>query len=200
MGLDLTLCMADWARWGEVPVERRIDALTDALWQAECEDDDHRNGPPRRSEPAWCAEYVFRTTTGSYRPHSRAGDAWDDLRPLVEAPLRAAMDTFLDGLIWDSDPADDPALTGGGGFLPPGDDPWRPRVLLVCPPTALPDKARAWQRAEPRLAELRGPFAAECEGWAGRPATFEEFTALLREWGEATTEAARRGWGLVGLP
>ncbi|MEV6583268.1 hypothetical protein AB0M92_34495 [Streptomyces sp. NPDC051582] len=40
------------------------------------------------------------------------------------------------------------------------------------------------------------PFAAECEGWAGRPDTFEDFTALLREWGDVTTEAARRGWGL----
>ncbi|MET9657520.1 hypothetical protein [Streptomyces sp. NPDC006510] len=50
------------------------------------------------------------------------------------------------------------------------------------------------------MTELRGPFAAECESWAGRPDTFEGFIALLREWGDVTTEAARRSWGLVGLP
>lgn len=61
-------------------------------------------------------------------------------------------------------------------------------------------KARAWERGEPFLEELSGPFAAECEGWAGRPDTFEGFVALLREWGAVVAEAARRGWGLVGLP
>ncbi|UUU38152.1 hypothetical protein [Streptomyces sp. NBC_00162] len=114
--------------------------------------------------------------------------------------MRQAMDTFLVGLIWDADPADDPALTGGVGFFPPATDRWRPGVLLVCPPEAVPGKARAWARVESRLEELREPFAAECEGWAGRPDTFEAFTTLLREWGEVTTAAASRGWGLVGLP
>jgi hypothetical protein len=51
-----------------------------------------------------------------------------------------------------------------------------------------------------KLAELRSAFAAECEGWAGRLDTFEEFTTLLHEWGDVVTEAARRSWGLVGLP
>ncbi|MFE7395090.1 hypothetical protein [Streptomyces sp. NPDC057582] len=32
---------------------------------------------------------------------------------------------------------------------------------------------------ESHLEELREPFAAECEGWAGRPDTFEDFTALF---------------------
>ncbi|GHI40410.1 hypothetical protein Sviol_48180 [Streptomyces violascens] len=50
------------------------------------------------------------------------------------------------------------------------------------------------------LEELRSAFAAECEGWAGRPDTFEEFTTLLHEWGDVVTEAARRGRGPVGLP
>lgn len=108
------------------------------------------------------------------------------------------MDTFLVGLIWDADPADDPALTGGEGFLPPATDGGLLRVLLVCPPEAVPGKARAWGRVESHLEELREPFAAECEGWAGRPDTFEDFTALLCEWGDVTTEAARHGWGLGG--
>lgn len=99
-----------------------------------------------------------------------------------------------------ADPADDPALTGGGGFLPSAADRRHPSLLLVCPPEVAPGKALAWARAESRLEELRQPFAAECQSWAGRPDSFEDFTALLREWGTVTTEAAHRGWGLVGLP
>lgn len=206
MGLDLTLFMADWKHLSAMPVEARTKALQDAVWSSELDGEDHRGTlgggwtwlPDQES--AWCAEYDFFTTTGAYRPHARAGDAWDDIRPLVDALVREAMDTFLADLIWDADPADDPALSGGGGFLPPATDRWHPRVLLVCPPEALPGKAHAWTRVESRLEELREPFAAECEGWAGRPDTFEDFTALLREWGAVTAEAALRGWGLVGLP
>ncbi|MFI9310924.1 hypothetical protein [Streptomyces triculaminicus] len=144
--------------------------------------------------------YEFFTTTGAYRPHAHAGDAWDDMRLLVDAPAREAMDALLGGLIWDEDPADDPALSGAGGFFPPATNRGRMPVLLVCPPEAVEGQARAWERVGPRLEVLREPFAAECAGWAGRPDTFEDFTALLREWGDVITEAARRGWGLVGLP
>ncbi|MFH9133506.1 hypothetical protein [Streptomyces sp. NPDC017524] len=105
------------------------------------------------------------------------------------------MDTFLNGLLRDADPAS----SGGGAFFPT-DSADRRHVLLACPPEAVSAKARAWERTKPLLEELRAPFAAECEGWAGRPDTFEGFVALLREWGEVTTTAARRGWGLVGLP
>lgn len=122
------------------------------------------------SGAAWCAEYNFFTTTGAYSPHARAGDAWADIRLLVDASVREAMDTLLAGLIWGADPADDPALTGGGGFFPPSTGRGLPHVLLVCPPEAVPGKARAWQQVEPHLEKLREPFAAECEGWAGRPA------------------------------
>lgn len=206
MGLGLTLFMADWKYLSAVPVENRVRALDDAAWLPELEDEYQGGGrgdgwlwPPDRGS-AWCAEYSFFTTTGAYSPHARAGEAWADVRLLVDAFVRQAMDTFLVGLIWDADPADDPALTGGVGFFPPATDRWRPGVLLVCPPEAVPGKARAWARVESRLEELREPFAAECEGWAGRPDTFEAFTTLLREWGEVTTAAASRGWGLVGLP
>ncbi|MEU8438557.1 hypothetical protein AB0F18_37855 [Streptomyces sp. NPDC029216] len=207
MGLDLSLFMADWSRLRALPVEDRIEALQDATWPPDTEDDGrgHRPSdgwwwPPGTGAAAWCAEYEFLTTTGSYRPHARAGDAWADLRPLAEASVREAMDAFLDGLIWDADPDADPALTGGRGILPPVTDPLHPHLLLVCPPEAVRAKAPAWERVRPRLEALREPFAAECAGWAGRPDTFEDFTALLREWGEVATEAAGRGWGLVGLP
>ncbi|MFI6689056.1 hypothetical protein [Streptomyces sp. NPDC050485] len=206
MGLDLTLCMADWGQLREIPVEDHIQALDEAIWPAGLDYDGYdalgsAEGwvwPPGQ-DPVWCAEYRFCCTSGSYKPHSRAGDGWDDMRVLVDVPLRDSMDRFLNGLIWDEDPARDPALTGGGGFFPSATDPRRPRLLLVCPPEAAPGKARAWEWAAPRLEQLNGPFAAECEGWAGRPDTFDEFAALLREWGDVVTETARRGWGLIGL-
>lgn len=123
------------------------------------------------------------------------------MRPFVDASVREAVDSFLGGLIWDADQVDVPAASGGeGGVFPPAGDRVHPNVLLVCLPEAVAGKARAWERVEPGLEGLRGPFAVECEGWAGRPDTFEGFVALLREWGGVVTEAARRGWGLVGLP
>ncbi|MEV5139967.1 hypothetical protein AB0K71_30800 [Streptomyces syringium] len=208
MGLDLTLFMTDWERLSAIPVENRVQALDDTTWSPELDDEYLRYGPaggwlwppdPDRGS-AWCAEYNFFTTTGAYSPHARAGDAWADIRLLVDASAREAMDTLLVGLIWGADPADDPALTGGGGFFPPSTGRGLPHVLLVRPPEAVPGKARAWQQVEPHLKKLREPFAAECEGWAGRPNTFEDFTALLREWGDVTTDTTHRGWGLVGLP
>ncbi|MEV6682106.1 hypothetical protein AB0N09_35360 [Streptomyces erythrochromogenes] len=198
MGLSLTLFVADWKHLDALPVGDRIRALDEEYQKGEavCEEGTR----PSAHGAVWCAAYDFRSTTGAFGPHARAGDAWDDMRPLVDASLRDALDAFLAGLIWDEDPADDPALSGGGGFFPPPADRWHTSVLVVCPPEALPGKARAWARVESRLDELREAFAAECAGWAGRPDTFEDFTELLREWGDVTTEAARRGWGLVGLP
>ncbi|MGW2183824.1 hypothetical protein ACWCXX_38735 [Streptomyces sp. NPDC001732] len=206
MGRDLTLFMVDWEQLSAIPVESRTGRLDDMAWPWELGDvydSRHERAHgwlwPPGSAPAWCAVYSFFTTTSAYIPHVRAGVAWADIRPLVEAPAREAMDSFLGGLIWDADQVDESAANGGGVF-PPAADRWHPHVLLVCLPEAVADKARAWERAEPCLEELSGPFAVECEGWAGRPDTFEDFVALLREWGGVVTEAARRGWGLVGLP
>ncbi|MFE2523357.1 hypothetical protein ACFXEL_03905 [Streptomyces sp. NPDC059382] len=77
---------------------------------------------------------------------------------------------------------------------------WRPRVLLLSAPDEVSELVRSWQVAAPRLEELRGPFEAEAAGWAGRPAGYDAAAALLREWGDVTTEAGARGWGLLGLP
>ncbi|WP_306471550.1 hypothetical protein [Streptomyces sp. ms115] len=203
MGMDLTLFMVDWGRLGTAPVEDRIGLLEDMAWPwaPEGSYDPGRARAdgwlwPPGPEPAWCAGYSFFTTNGAHAPHVHAGSAWADMRSLVDASVREPMDTFLDGLVRDAGPA----FAAGGGLFPPAVDPWHRRVLLACPPDALPGKAGAWERVEPRLEELRAPFAAECEGWAGRPDTFEDFIALLREWGDVTTTAAHRGWGLVGLP
>ncbi|MFB8140784.1 hypothetical protein [Streptomyces parvus] len=192
MGMDLTLFMVDWGWLGAVPAESRIELLEDAAWPEGLDDSyDLSRGRaggwlrPPGPGAAWCAEYAFSTTTGAHAPHARAGAAWGDLRLLVDASVREPMDTFLDGLLRNVDRA--------------SADRWHRHVLLACPPDVLPGKVRAWERLESRLEDLRAPFAAECEGWAGRPDTFEDFIALLREWGGVTAAAARRGWGLVGL-
>ncbi|MFI5653428.1 hypothetical protein ACIA71_19635 [Streptomyces anulatus] len=172
MGRDLTVFMLDWGQLGAIPVESRIGRLDDMAWPWELDDVD--NG-------------------GYERAHG-----W--LRPLVDASVREVVDSFLGGLIWDADQADVPAASGGGEVFPPATDRLHPNVLLACSPEAAAGKARAWERVEPSLEGLRGPFAVECEGWAGRPDTYEGFVALLRAWGGVVKEAARRGWGLVGLP
>ncbi|MFH9756004.1 hypothetical protein [Streptomyces griseus] len=205
MGRDLTLLMADWGWLGAVPAESRIELLEDAVWPSGTDvpyevghgRDDGWSRPPGPGS-RWCAVYGFSTTTGAHAPHARADAAWADLRSLVDASVREPMDAFLDGLLRNVDQASG----GGREFFPPASaDRWHRHVLLACPPEVLPGKARAWERLEPRLEELRGPFTAACEGWAGRPDTFEDFVALLREWGDVTgAAAAHRGWGLVGLP
>ncbi|MEU7260668.1 hypothetical protein AB0B21_33400 [Streptomyces rimosus] len=106
----------------------------------------------------------------------------------------------MEDLIWDRNPDESVMLTGADGFFPPAAERRKPRLLLVCPPVKMPGKAAVWKRAALRLEELRGPFAAECEGWAGRPDNFGEFLTGIGERGEVVAEAARRGWGLVGLP
>ncbi|MEU3707974.1 hypothetical protein AB0E82_37525 [Streptomyces anulatus] len=75
-------------------------------------------------------------------PHLRAGAAWADIRPLVGAPVREVMDSFLGGLIWNADQAD--ALAAAESS-PPAADRWHPDVLLVCLPEAVVGKARAWE-------------------------------------------------------
>ncbi|MBT2898893.1 hypothetical protein [Streptomyces sp. McG3] len=206
MGMDLTVFMVDWGELSAIPVEHRIGRLEDIAWPGEFgnvyDDRDERSHGwlwPPGTAPAWCAVYSFLTTTSAHMPHARAGAAWADMRPLVDTPVRQSIDRFLGGLIWDEEQANTPAVAGGGVFPPPADR-WHPHVLLVCPPEAVAGKARAWERVKPCLEELSGAFAAECEGWAGRPDTFESFVALLREWGAVVAEAAHRGWGLVGLP
>ncbi|MFE4960117.1 hypothetical protein ACFRCW_40675 [Streptomyces sp. NPDC056653] len=68
---------------------------------------------PRIGGTAWCAKYDF-FTTGAYGPHARVGDAWADIRLVVDASVREAMDTFLVGLIWEPSPTSN-VLVGGAG-------------------------------------------------------------------------------------
>ncbi|MER8096129.1 hypothetical protein [Streptomyces goshikiensis] len=101
---------------------------------------------------------------------------WEQLRTF---PAQDRIEV-LDDKAWPWELDDLCALSRGrpdGWLWPPGPGrAWCAEYvfLLVCPPAAVPGKARAWERLEPCLGRLRGPFAAECEGWAGRPDTFED--------------------------
>lgn len=200
---DGTLYETDWSSWTKFHTRGRAVSITlpEPNKDAPTLNQDDYQKPQQIPQPSMVA------VDPAIPPIGRsAADGWNcgkintktDIQ--INSSVREAMDAFLVSLIWDADPADAPALTGGGGFFPPAADRWRPRVLLVCPPEAVSGKAHAWERVKSHLEELRGPFAAECQGRAGRPDTCEDFTALLHEWGDVITEAARRGWGLVGLP
>ncbi|MFD4241750.1 hypothetical protein ACFWP3_09160 [Streptomyces sp. NPDC058525] len=210
MGLDITVVMADWEHLARLPAGERVAALTDAVYPdfccAACEEADRPAGDgwlwPRR-EP-WCAEYRFFGTTGSYGWHVHLANAWDDIRTSAAPELRDALDRFLGGLVWDGPydtagrgPNDDRPPAGG---FPDDPAPWHPRVLLLRAPDEVPPLVGAWERAAPRLEELREPFDTRSAGWAARPGSFDAFVALLHEWGEVVTRCAARGWGLIGLP
>ncbi|MEU8460351.1 hypothetical protein [Streptomyces sp. NPDC029003] len=208
MGLDISVVMADWARLARIPARERLDAVTDVVYPDHCcdacfdADLARPAGWAWQRQADWCAEYRFHGTTGSYSWHFQLSNAWDDLRDSAAPGLRAALDLFLGGLMWDGPegPAETDDLPPVAGGFPDDAEPWRPRVLLLRAPDEVARHVRAWEAAGPRLEELRGPFEAECAGWAGRPRTFDAAAALLREWGEVVTGAGARGWGLIGLP
>ncbi|MFJ8160383.1 hypothetical protein ACIRBY_05570 [Streptomyces sp. NPDC096136] len=204
MGLDITVVMADWGRLGRIPAAERRQVLDDAVWPDPCCDAcwnaalDAPRGwtwPPGRAEP-WCAEYRFLGTTGSYGWHVRLGNLWDDLRDTAAPGLREALDTFAGGLFW---PGPDGERTIAPDF-PDDPTPWTREPLLLAPPRTVAALADAWRRAEPGLESLRAPFETRCAAEPGRPESFDASLALLREWSAVTAEAARRGWGLIGLP
>ncbi|MEU8435726.1 hypothetical protein AB0F18_23005 [Streptomyces sp. NPDC029216] len=204
MGLDITLVMADWDRLARIPAAGREAALGDAIWPDFCCDAcwnaslDVPGGwvwPHGRPDP-WCAEYRFFRTTGSYAWHFHLSNLWDGLRDAAAPDLRAALDTFTGGLFW-AGPDGEPAIPPD---FPDDPTPWAREPLLLAPPPTVTVLADAWRRAAPRLEDLRAPFAARSEAEPARPASFDDAVALLREWGSATEEAARRGWGLIGLP
>jgi hypothetical protein len=195
MGLDITVLAVDWERLAATPFDERLGLLEDASlpedeldWDAE---------PPRgwvfpaASNVPWCGRYEFHSTTGSYKPHFWAGQAWEDVRDHAVPVLREHLNGFLSPLLWDEEET---------GLFPADPDPWRPKLLLACPPSTVSALARHWACAEPLLESLREPYGvyAACPGrWIE---DFDEFSVLLREWAVVVGEAGRRGWGLVGLP
>ncbi|MEU6911275.1 hypothetical protein ABZ935_39015 [Streptomyces coeruleorubidus] len=202
MGLDITVLAVDWERLERTRFEERYALLVDAaLPEDECDwDAEPERGWvwPAASGVPWCGRYEFHGTTGSYKPHFWAGQAWEDVREHAGPEQRAHLDTFLQGLIRDDGTGTEDDTVSG--LFPADPDPWRRRLLLACPPATVSALAGRWARAEPLLESLREPYGvhAACPGrWIE---DFDEFSGLLREWGVVVTEAGRREWGLVGLP
>ncbi|MFG2331701.1 hypothetical protein ACGFMM_18955 [Streptomyces sp. NPDC048604] len=203
MGLDITVIIADWSWLGEVPPRDRLSRLRDAWYADETGLWDH-DAPVVEGDWAWprgtgsapFAVYEFRGTLGSYKPHFWAGERWESVRDHADPLVRARLDTLLLGLIWgglDGEAehvdqgffCDDPAATYG--------------LLLARSPAGVRELAATSEEMRLRLDGLRGPFdehAAVPEGWVR---DFDEFTQLLDDWGRVLSEAARQGWGLVGL-
>ncbi|MER5748831.1 hypothetical protein [Streptomyces sp. NPDC002088] len=202
MGLDITVLAVDWEQLARTPVGGREEVL----WEAACPDTDRDAEPevgwvfPASPEVPWCGRYEFHSTTGSYKPHFWAGEAWDDVRGFADPALREALDGFLLDLSWDGEGVDDIPLYPEEGFFPGDAEPWRPRLLVACPPPTVSALATRWARAEPLLERLREAYGVHAASPGRWIADFDEFTVLLREWAVVVGETERRGWGLLGLP
>ncbi|MET9381727.1 hypothetical protein ABZY09_11700 [Streptomyces sp. NPDC002928] len=200
MGLDITVLAVDWEELARTPVGDRQEAL----WEAAAPDTDWDAQPevgwvfPASPEVPWCGRYEFHSTTGSYKPHFWAAQAWDDVRAFAGPALRAALDGFLRDLVWEGEGVDDLPLCPEEGFFPGDAEPWR--LLVACPPPTVSALAAHWARAEPLLEGLREAYGAHAASPGRWIADFDEFAVLLREWAVVVGEAEERGWGLLGLP
>lgn len=202
MGLDITVLIADWSWLREVPVRERLERLRDAwyddetgLWDLDAPVVDAGWVRPRGAGGERFAVYEFRRTGGSFKPHFWAGHRWESLRDQVGAPVRSDLDALLLGLIWPG-PDGEAEQTDPEVF---GDDPSLYGLLLARSPDSARELAATWQRLRPALGTLAAPFtehAADPDGWVG---DFDSFRELLEGWGTVVTEAARRGWAVVGL-
>ncbi|MER6547958.1 hypothetical protein [Streptomyces sp. NPDC001250] len=202
MGLDITVLALDRERLERTPAAERQDAL----YEAACPDIDWDAQPetgwvrPASPEVPWADRYEFHSTLGSHKPHFWAGDSWDDVRQFADPALARALDAFLARLgVWDDGTDEDDDAADPGLF--PGDPaPWRPKLLLVCPPATVSEPAAHWSEAEPLpdgLREEHDTHAAAPGRWIGN---FDEFAVLLREWAVVVRAAEQRGWELLGLP
>ncbi len=200
MGLDITVMVADCSWLCEVPPRERVPRLRDAWYADETGLWDHDTPVvesgwvwPQGPHGAFFAVYEFLHTCGSFKAHFWAGQRWEAVRDHVDPAMRTEMDKFLRELVWCG--LDGEAEHTDTGFF--GEDDYG--VLLARPPENVRELAAAWDRIRPHLDRMQGPFtehAAISDGWVG---DFGEFTGLLTQWGEVLTEAARRGWGVVGL-
>ncbi|MGW1954853.1 hypothetical protein ACWCPI_19250 [Streptomyces sp. NPDC001920] len=200
MGLDITVLIADRSWLAQVPPRERLPRLRDAwyadetgLWDHEALTGGEGWVRPRGSSGAFFAVYEFAHTLGSFKAHFWAGQRWERVRGHVDPSLRGELDVLLRGLFWDGPYGEaertDTAFFGEGGH----------GVLLARSPDGVRDVAAIWDRVLPHLDRVRGPFvehAAVPDGWVR---DFDAFVDLLTQWGHVLTEAARRGWCVVGL-
>ncbi|GAA5707854.1 hypothetical protein [Streptomyces avermitilis] len=200
MGLSITALAVDWSRLEGIPADERLERLyEDSFLEVGEEVEEGWAWPASTGEP-WCAVYEFAGTLGSYKPHFWAAEAWDDVREFADPALRDALDGFLRplGLVREEEPDDTEPDTG----LFPGDaEPWRPELLLACPPGTVTELVRRWARAAPLLDGLREPFGVHAARGPGKwISDYDEFATLLRGWGEVMETTGRRAWGVIGLP
>lgn len=202
MGLCMELLIVDCAFIEAAPPELRGDLVQtaafgndDDVWEADQPEGwtwpDAENGP-------WYARYEFRNTLTSYKPHFWAGERWDKMRPFVRPGLRTAFDEFSAPLFWGeynwefADPPFTPTIPGR-------ENSWCPETMLWLLPEDVTTLHHFWTRAEPGLPSLCEPFEQRLGELTGRVSDFPSFAVLVTEWGEVVTEAAGRGWGIIGL-
>ncbi|MFJ7194563.1 MULTISPECIES: hypothetical protein [unclassified Streptomyces] len=203
MGLDITVLIADWSWLGEVREHERLLRLRNA-WYADGTGLWDHDAPvvqgdwkwPKGPDGSFFGIYEFLNTLGSYKPHFWATHFWERVRDHADPLLRAGLDAFLLGLIRDGMDGDS-GETDRDFF---SDDPEVAYGLLVArPPDSVRELATTWEDVRPRLDGLREAFTMYSAVPDGRGGDFDEFALLLTEWGHILTEAARRGWGVVGL-
>ncbi|MET9655520.1 hypothetical protein [Streptomyces sp. NPDC006510] len=203
MGVDITVLIVDWSWLGEVSERDRLSRLEDAwgadetgLWDHDAPDVQGDWTWPQGPNSARFAVYEFLHTLGSYKPHFWATHRWERVRDHADPLLRAELDSFLLGLIWDG--MDGESRQTDEDFF--SDDPGGSYGLMVArSPESVRKLTATWEGVRPRLHGLREAFtehAAVPDGWVG---DFDGFARLLAEWGRVLTEAAGRGWGIVGL-
>ncbi|KYK13478.1 hypothetical protein ACFC5H_18175 [Streptomyces rochei] len=202
MGLDITVLITDCAWLEQFPPQERLPRLRAAWYDDETGLWDH-DAPAVEGD--WCrpqgpgasvfAVYEFRDTCGSFKPHFWAGQRWEAVRGHVGAALRNDVDALLSGLVWDGP---DGAARHVDSALA-GDGPRTYGVLLARSPDSVRALASVWERARADLGTVHEPFAAYAAAPGGWVGDFPAFRTLLEDWGRVLTEAARRGWGVVGL-
>ncbi|MEU0456600.1 hypothetical protein ABZ322_27155 [Streptomyces sp. NPDC006129] len=201
MGLDITVLIADPSWLAQVPSRERVSRLRDAwyadetgLWDHDAPMDEGGWLWPQGPNSAVFAEYDFLHTLGSFKAHFWAGHRWERVRDHVDPLLRTELDALLRGLIWGG--LDGEAQCYDTGFFGEGGS---YGVLLALSRESVRELAATWDRVLPHLDGMRGPFtehAAVPDGWVR---DFDAFVDLLTQWGLVLTEAARRGWCVVGL-
>ncbi|MEV7174186.1 hypothetical protein AB0O18_31380 [Streptomyces sp. NPDC093224] len=206
MGVDITVLVVDWAYVMGLAAEDRLRVVQESAYA----DDDPDGGgdvvdgwvwPAAGSERTWLGRYEFPGTLGSYKPHFWAAEGWEKVRGAAGGAVRAALDEFLEGLIWWGPRADVDAEQVDPDLFPSLEGLWRSGPLIVRGPATVARLRRSWHEAAPGLEGLRASYGELAVREPGQwVAGFEEFAELVRGWAEVVDEAERRGWGVIALP
>jgi hypothetical protein len=198
MGVGIEVLVVDWPRVEAAPPGLRGALLDEAAFGGETTGGLDEKGwiRPSGADADWHAQYAFRHTLSSYKPHFWACERWEDVRDFATPALRAALDRFTAPLFWHGL---EYVAGSDAAVIPERECPWEADLLLWRPPEDIPPLKGHWDAVSPHIESLREPFdryAADPTGWIP---DFDSFAAFLEDWGEVVTEADRRGWGIVGL-